>query len=187
MSRISIGTNVAPPMPTTLVGAVVEGKANFMAAAWVSRVNTKPPMIAVAVHKGRHTRKGIVENNTFSVCIPSVEMEEVTDYCGVESGSKIDKSQLFDVFYGELGTAPMIAECPVNMECKLLQIVELPTHGLFIGEIAAAYSEDRFLTDGKPDVRKTSPILLTLPDRRYWAFGEQVGLAYKDGLKYQLK
>ncbi|MFC1532109.1 flavin reductase family protein [Thermodesulfobacteriota bacterium] len=187
MIRISIETNVAPPMPTTLVGAVVEGNANFMTAAWVSRVNTKPPMIAVAVHKGRHTRKGMVENKTFSVCIPSVEMEEVTDYCGVVSGSKVDKSKLFDVFYGELGTAPMIVECPVNIECKLSQIVELPTHGLFIGEVVAAYSEDRFLTDGKPDIRKINPILLTLPDRRYWAFGEQIGTAWKDGLKYQLE
>ena len=182
MNRIPIGKNVAPPMPTTLVGAVVEGKANFMAVAWVSRVNTKPPMIAIAVNKERHTRKGIVENKTFSVCIPSVEMEELTDYCGVVSGRDVDKSQLFEVFYGELGTAPMIAECPVNIECKLSQIVELPTHGLFIGEIVEAYSEDRFLTDGKPDIKKTNPFLLTLPDRKYWAFGEQVGLAWKDGL-----
>ncbi len=172
-------------MPTTLVGATVEGKANFMAVAWVSRVNMTPPMIAIAVRQGRHTRKGIVANNTFSVCIPSVEMEKVTDYCGVESGSRSDKSRLFDVFYGELGTAPMIAECPVNMECRLLQVVELPTHGVFIGEIVAAYSEERFLIDGKPDVLKTNPMLLTLPDRRYWALGDQVGSAYQDGLKYR--
>lgn len=182
MNRIAIGNNVSPPMPTTLVGAVVRGKANFMATAWVSRVNTKPPMIMAAVHKGRHTRKGIMENNTFSVCIPSVEMEKVTDYCGVESGSRVDKSKLFEVFYGELGTAPMIAECPVNMECRLQQVVELPTHGLFIGEIVMAYSEQRFLTDSKPDVRKTNPMLLTLPDRRYWSCGPQIGLAYQDGL-----
>jgi len=184
MSRISIGANVAPPMPTTLVGAMVEGKANFMAVAWVIRVNTKPPMLSVAVHKERHTRKGIVENGTFSVCIPSIDMEEVTDYCGLVSGRKVDKSQLFNVFFGELETAPMIAECPLNMECRLDQILELTTHGLFIGEIVAAYSEERFLTDGDPDIRKINPLLLTLPDRRYWSFGEQAGRAWKDGLKY---
>ena len=185
MKKISIGTNIAPPMPTTLVGAMVEGKVNFMAVAWLTRVNTQPPMLAVAVHKARHTRKGIAENGTFSVCIPSVDMVRITDYCGVVSGSKVDKTQLFNVFYGELTTAPMIAKCPINIECRLSQIVDLPTHGLFIGEVVAAYSEERFLTDGQPDIRKIHPFFLTLPDRRYWAFGEQVGLAWKDGLKFR--
>lgn len=187
MNRISIGANVSPPMATTLVGAMVEGKANFMAVAWLSRVNLKPPMISVSINKARHTRRGIVENGTFSVCLPSVDMREVTDYCGVVSGRKVDKSQLFDVFYGELKTAPMIAECPLNMECRLAQTVELPTHGIFVGEIVAAYCEERFLTDGEPDMRKINPLLLTMEDKRYWAFGEQVGLAYEDGLKYQLE
>jgi len=185
MNRISVGTNVAPPMATTLVGTMVDGKANFMAVAWVVRVNREPAMLAVAIHKERHTRKGIVENGTFSVCIPGVEMKEVTDYCGVASGRKVDKSRLFDVFYGELESAPMIAQCPLNMECRLFETLELPTHSLFVGEIVGAYSEERFLTDGQPDLRKINPLLLTLPDRRYWALGEQVGLAWKDGLKYR--
>jgi flavin reductase (DIM6/NTAB) family NADH-FMN oxidoreductase RutF len=71
----------------------------------------------------------------------------------------------------------MIAECPINIECRLSQIVELPTHGLFVGEIVAAYGEERFLIDGQPDIRKINPLFLTLPDRRYCAFGKQVGLA----------
>ena len=184
MSRISIKPNISPPMAMTLVGANVEGKANFLAVAWLSRVNWKPPMMAVAVQKTRHTRKGMEENRTYSVCFPTVEMKDVADYCGVVSGRKVDKSQLFDVFYGELETAPMIAECPLNMECRLVQIVELSTHGIFIGEIMGAYCEERFLTDGKPDIRKINPLLLTMRDNRYWAFGEQVGRAWKDGFKF---
>jgi len=184
MNRISIGTNVSPPMATTLVGAMVDGKANFMAVAWVSRVNLKPPMISVSINKTRHTRKGIIENGTFSICLPTVEMKEVTDYCGVASGRKTDKSQLFEVFYGELKTAPMIARCPVNMECRLAQTIELPTHGIFVGEIVGAYCEERFLADGEPDMQKINPLLLTMEDRRYWRLGEQVGSAWKDGLKY---
>ena len=187
MARIPIGKNVAPPMPTTLVGANVGGKANFMAVAWVTRVNTKPQMLAIAAHKERHTRKGVEKNKAFSVCIPSVDMEEVTDYCGVVSGRDVDKSKLFEVFYGKLETAPMIAECPLNIECKLTHVVELPTHGVFIGEIVEAYSEERFLTDGKPDFNKINPFLLTLPDRKYWAFGEQAGVAWKDGLTFIVK
>ena len=187
MKRILIGPNVSPPMATTLVGALVDGKANFMAVAWLSRVNLKPPMISVSINKARYTRRGIIENGTFSVCLPTLEMREVTDYCGVVSGRKVNKSQLFDVFYGELKTAPMIAECPLNMECRLAHKVELPTHGIFVGEIVAAYCEESFLTDGEPDMVKINPLLLTMEDKRYWSFGEQVGLAWKDGLQYQSK
>lgn len=172
-------------MATTLVGANVEGKANFMAVAWISRVNLKPPMLSVAVAKKRHTRKRILENGSFSVCLPSLDMKEAMDYCGLVSGRKVDKSQLFDIFYGKLETAPMIAECPLNMECKLTETVELPTHGIFIGEIVAAYCEECFLTDGEADIRKINPLFLTMEDRRYWSFGEYVGKAWKDGRNYR--
>jgi flavin reductase (DIM6/NTAB) family NADH-FMN oxidoreductase RutF len=171
-------------MATTLVGAMVAGKANFLTVAWLSRVNWKPPMIGIAIQKARYTRKGIEENRTYSVCFPTVEMKDITDYCGVVSGRKVDKSRLFDLFFGELKTAPMIETCPINIECRLIRTVELPTHDLFIGEIVTAYCEERFLTDGKPDIRKIDPLLLTMMDNRYWAFGEQVGSAWKDGLKF---
>jgi hypothetical protein len=98
-------------MATTLVGTIVDGKANFMAVAWLSRDNLKRPMISV------------------------------------------------------------------SMECGLIQTVDLPTHGIFIGEIVAAYCEERFPTGGEPDVQNIKPLLLTMEDRRYWAFGEQVSKA----------
>jgi len=100
-------------MPMVLVGAVVDGKANFMAAAWVCRVNAKPPMFSIALGH-HHTNKGIEENKEFSINVPDVSMVEKTDYCGLVSGVKNDKSRLFDVFYGELKKAPLIAECPVS-------------------------------------------------------------------------
>ena len=61
----------------------------------------------------------------------------------------------------------MINLCPLSMECKVMQTVELPTNTFFIAEIMDLYSEDRFLTDGKPDVKKMNPFLLTMPDKRF--------------------
>lgn len=182
MSRISLGNNVIPPMPVALVGALVDGVPNFMTVGWLTRVNYQPPMLAVALNKQHHTPKGIVENGTFSACFPNVAMEKITDYCGVVSGRKADKSSLFDLFYGETETAPMIADCPLNIECKLVQTVALPTNNLYIGEIVAGYSEERFMTDGKPDFKKIDPLLLTMPDNTYWSFGDKVGKAWKDGV-----
>jgi flavin reductase (DIM6/NTAB) family NADH-FMN oxidoreductase RutF len=183
-----IGPDVfVPPMPVALVGALVNGRANFMAVGWLTRVNYQPPMLAVALNKMHHTPKGIAAKGTFSACFPSVSMKEVTDYCGVVSGRDADKSQLFEVFYGETETAPMIAECPLNIECRLVQMVELPSNVIYIGEMVAAYCEERFLTDGQPDIRKMDPLLLTMPDNRYWRAGEMVGMAFIDGLNHKVK
>lgn len=182
MNRIAPDVFV-PPMPTALVGALVDGRANFLAVGWLTRVNFKPPMLAVALNKRHHTPRGIVELQTFSVCFPSVAMKDLTDYCGVVSGRSVDKSQLFELFYGETETAPMIADCPLNIECRLVQTVELPSNVIYIGEMVAAYCEERFLTDGAPDIKKIDPLLLTMPDNRYWRVGEVVGKAFSDGLR----
>jgi flavin reductase (DIM6/NTAB) family NADH-FMN oxidoreductase RutF len=96
-------------------------------------------------------------------------------------------SKLFEVFYGELKAAPLITDCTLNIECVLVQTVDLPTNTFFIGEIRNIYTEERYLTEGKPDPKKMRPFLLTMPDNRFWALGEQVGNAWKDGLKFKEK
>jgi flavin reductase (DIM6/NTAB) family NADH-FMN oxidoreductase RutF len=93
----------------------------------------------------------------------------------------VDKSGLFEVFYGKLKSAPMISTCPISVECRVVQTIDLPTNTFFIGEIITIYSEERFLTDGKPDAKKVNPFLLTMPDNRYWSIGECVGKAWSAG------
>jgi flavin reductase (DIM6/NTAB) family NADH-FMN oxidoreductase RutF len=95
----------------------------------------------------------------------------------------VDKSGLFRVFYGELETAPLIEECPLGLECRLYQVVELPANDLFIGEIVAAYADEDCLTDGRPDILKINPLVLTMPDNNYWTVGEQAGQAWQAGKK----
>jgi len=183
MDKIKIDSNAfVYPMPMTLVGAVVDGKPNFLAAAWVTRVNFKPPMIMVAL--GEHyTNAGIDANGAFSVNVPDVALMEKTDYCGIVSGRKVDKSKLFDVFYGSLPAAPLIRECPLSMACRLHQAVKLPFDTLYIGDIVEVYTEERYLTDGKPDVQKINPFTLTMPDNRYWRLGGEAGKAWSAGKK----
>ncbi|MFX1466052.1 MAG: flavin reductase family protein [Promethearchaeota archaeon] len=186
MEKVNIGTTAfVYPMPMTLVGSNVGGQPNFMAVAWVNRCNHKPPLLVCGLNKRHYTPEGIRENETFSVNIPTVEMLEETDYCGLVSGRKTDKSKLFEVFYGELKTAPMIKQCPLNIECKLFDIHELPTNNLYIGEIVAAYTEEKYLTDdGKhPDIKKINPFVLTMPDNSFWNVGEYLGKAWDIGKK----
>jgi len=186
MGKITIDRNsFVYPMPMVLVGAVVNEKENFMAVGWVSRVNFNPPMIAVALGKMHHTNKGIQKNKAFSVNIPGMDLMEKVDYCGLVSGEKSDKSEVFDVFYGDLTNAPMIRECPLCMECRLVNAVDLPSNTLFIGEIINTYSEERYLTDGKPDIKKIHPFTLTMPDNNYWKVGERAGKAWSIGRKFR--
>jgi flavin reductase (DIM6/NTAB) family NADH-FMN oxidoreductase RutF len=103
------------------------------------------------------------------------------------SGSKVDKSEVFDVFYGELKTALMISECPVNVECRLSQILELLHGEIFIGEIVGVYIEDNYLTDNKPDTRKIDPLLFEGTQGNYWKVGEHIAGAFGIGKDYKPK
>jgi len=182
MKKRDIGANTfVYPMPVTLLGTLVSGKANFMALGWLSRVNANPPMIGVAVGRHHLTCAGIAETGTFSINVPGEEMMEVTDYCGMVSGEKEDKSGIFEIFYGRLKTAPMIEECSLCMECRLAKTMEFPANTLFIGEIVASYSEEKYLSDNRPDITKMHPLLLTMPDNRYWKVGECAGKAWGEG------
>jgi flavin reductase (DIM6/NTAB) family NADH-FMN oxidoreductase RutF len=182
MEKIKIDSNAfVYPMPMVIVGVTVGGKPNFMAVGWVSRVNYKPPLIAIALGKAHHTTIGIQENKTFSVNVPGVDLIKETDHCGLVSGKKVDKSKLFEVFYGQLKTAPMVKRCPVCMECRVINTLDMEADTLFIAEIAGAYSEEKFMTGGKPDIRKMKPFTLTMPDCKYWAVGEELGKAWDIG------
>jgi flavin reductase (DIM6/NTAB) family NADH-FMN oxidoreductase RutF len=138
-------------------------------------------MLAVGINRVHHTPEGIKENGTFSVNIPNADMVDEVDYCGLVSGRKADKSGLFQVFYGDLKTAPMINECPICIECKVFDTIELPSNYLIIGQIMGAFADEKCLTDDKPDVEKIDPIVLTMPDNRYWRVGKYAGASWGGG------
>ena len=172
-------------MPTVIVGTLVNGKPNFNAIAYIGVAQSKPPMIAVSMDKSRFTHRGIAINRTFSVNIPSVSMVEVTDYIGVHSGSKIDKTQLFDIFYGDLKTAPMIEECPVNLECRVIKTMDFGgKNDLFVGEIVQSYAEERYCTGSYPDITKIRPFVFTRHDHNYWRVGDHLAEALSIGKSY---
>jgi flavin reductase (DIM6/NTAB) family NADH-FMN oxidoreductase RutF len=166
-------------MLTVLVGALVDDKPNYITIAHVGIMT--PQSVSLGVHKSHYTNRGIIKHECFSVNVPSEDMVKVTDYCGLVSGKKTDKSGLFNHFFGDLGKAPMIEECPLNMECKLIEYVDMNTHDIFIGEVMGAYCKDDYLTDGKVDLSKIRPILFAMNDKSYWKLGERLGKAWGEG------
>ncbi len=173
------------PMPIVLIGAKKEGRANFMTAAFAGILNINPPVVALGLNKIHFTSVGIVENGTFSVNIPSTSMVKITDYCGLVSGHKVDKSGLFKVFYGKLQTAPMIEECPLTMECKLVRDLEFGTDTAFIGEIMHAYCDDEYMDGKMPDIAKLDPLIFSMGDNTYWKLGDRIGKAWSIGKGYK--
>jgi flavin reductase (DIM6/NTAB) family NADH-FMN oxidoreductase RutF len=169
------------PWTQTILGTHLDGRANYMALDWLTRVNFSPAMLGICVNRGNASHDAIVRSGEFSINVPSVDMVAVTDYVGLVSGKRVDKSKLFEVFYGELEAAPMIRQCPLNIECQLERTVDLPTNSFFIAEIINIYCSEEFLTDGKPDVAKIKPFVLTMPDNRFWALGENIGRAWDAG------
>jgi len=174
--------NALYPMPTTLVGAMVRGKPNFLAVAHVGILNHGTPQyLSVGLAKIHYTNGGIHENRAFSICLPSEELMAATDYCGIVTGRKTDKSSLFDVFYGELRTAPMIRECPVNMELRLHDALDFTTHDVFVGELVQTYAADGVMVDGKIDMGRVRPLLFDMAGKKYWSLGPAAGACWHAG------
>ena len=171
------------PLPITLVGAIVEGKPNFLTIGFFAILSHLPPIVSVSLYKNHYTVKGIKEGGAFSVNIPSADMVKITDFCGIFSGRKVDKSKLFKSFYGQLNTAPMIEECPLNIECKLFRTIEAGNNLIFTGEVVSVYASKEVLSEGVPDIQAIDPLVLFGSVYHSWKFGPEIAGAYRTGKK----
>ena len=173
------------PMPAVLVGAEVDGRSNFMTAAFVGIVNYRPPIVACGLSPRHHTCKGIEQSGVFSLNLPHPEQVEATDWCGIRSGARVDKSQVFETFQGELARAPMIQACRLTAECRLLHTVPFAVDTVYFGEVVNVYVDDAVLHDGEVDWKRIDPLLFTFPDSGYWRLGDWVARAWQVGRDYE--
>jgi len=185
MDKIQLGPRtLLYPMPVMVVGSNVNGKANFMVAAWGGIANGEPPMISVAIRPQRYTLIGINQNNTFSINIPSTDLIKEADYCGLVSGHDVDKVDIckFKIFYGKLKSAPLIEQFPVNLECKVEHSLNLGSHWLIIGRIEETHLSSACSTNGNPDISKIKPAtFITQPAGEYRYLGEYLAKAHSIG------
>lgn len=182
MEKVKMGAQtLLYPTPAVLVGAMVNDKPNFMTAAWCGIAASSPPAISVALRRARYTLKGVEASGTFSINVPSARQAQIADYCGIHSGRLRDKSQLFQVEFGNLKTAPLIAECPVSLECNVMHTLDLGSHVLFVGQIMESYVRQDCITDGKPDAGKIDPLIYSTATAEYHHLGEVVAKAFHVG------
>ncbi len=178
LNRQIIEGNLLSPLPVILVGANVHNKPNYLVIGYSCPFDFGK-YIFFSLYPKRYTAIGIHENMTFSVNIPSEDLVEKTKICGNKSGRDIDKSSLFDNFYGELKTAPMIRECPVNIECKVHEILDYGDGEGIIGKVIKSYVNQQYTFEEEGDIkldwRKIHPIIwATGGDFNYYKLGERI-------------
>jgi len=167
-----------------LVGANVDDRPNFMTVGACGGANLEPPMISVAIRHERYTFKGIRQNMTFSVNVPSIDLVKETDYCGLVSGFDVNKVEAcqFKVFYGRLKNAPLVEQFPINMEFTVAHFLNLGSNMLVIGKLEETHISETCLTNGKPDVEKMKTFIFTRePENRYLAVGQFIAKSHSIG------
>jgi flavin reductase (DIM6/NTAB) family NADH-FMN oxidoreductase RutF len=173
--------------PTILIGANIDGIPDFTTVAWTGVAASVPPSITIALQHHRHSLKGVRQNMTFSVNIPSAIHVKETDYCGLASGARVDKAADcgFTVFYGKLKTAPFVEQCPINHGCEVVQILNLGSHELIVGRIVDTHVSEECLTNGMVDPDKVNPIVFA--GKGYYRIGEYIGDAFRCGIEINPK
>lgn len=166
------------PVPPVLVSSWADGyQPNLITIAWTGIVNSVPPMLSISVRPDRHSFKLIKATGEFVVNLARADQVKAVDLCGVYSGADTDKFKLAG-FTAEKATqvqAPLVKECPVNIECRVKQVVPLGSHDLFIAEILAVNVDEEYIDEHNLiDIKKLNPLAYATPD--YWSLGEKLGV-----------
>lgn len=172
-------TTALIPVPVVLVSCAGEdSRPNIITVAWAGVVCSEPPMISIALRPTRHSYRIISQSMEFVANIPSEKILRETDFCGLTTGRKIDKFKEtgFTPLKAEKIKAPLIKECPVNLECKVKQKLSLGTHDLFIGEVVAFHADEDILDKGNEiNISRMKPFVYTSKNGDYWNLKECIG------------
>ena len=170
--------NMVYPLPAAMVSVGDKaGNTNIITIAWTGTICTNPAMLYISVRPERHSYNMIKESGEFVVNLTTEALVNATDYCGVRSGRDVDKWKETGLTKGkanELSYAPIIEECPVNIECKVTEIKELGSHHMFMAEVVSVQVSDEYMNEtGKFCLNETG--LMAYSHGEYRSLGKQIG------------
>lgn len=169
--------NMLYPLPAVMVSLTdKEGNSNIITLAWAGTICTNPPMLSVSIRPERYSYKIIKETGEFVVNLTTKELAYATDYCGVKSGKDVDKfgKMRLTKLASEKINSVAIAESPVNIECKVRQIMELGSHSLFIADVVNVRVDSRYIDEkGRFNLAKSE--LIAYSHGRYYELGKELG------------
>ena len=176
----------AAPHPTVVAGTFVNNKPTYTTLGDFGILCAFPLHVYIASVHSHYLNIGIKENMTFSVSIPNPDNLVKTDYVGMVSGHKIDKSNVFEYFVGDLETAPMIEEFPINMECEVHDINRVGQNDVFMAKVKNIYAGEEYFENGDINMDKVNPITLFM-DLTYRTIGKSIGISYQVGKNFKPK
>ncbi len=177
MSKITWkGSALLGPVPPALVTCGTMEQPNVITIAWTGIVCTHPAMTYISVRPTRHSYKLIEETGEFVINLPTSAMAKTVDFCGMKSGAKVDKIAKcsLELAEGSAVSAPVLAQCPVSLECRVTQKQALGSHTMFLAEIVAVQVEERFV-DSKGKLNLQQAGLLAYAHGEYFALGRKCG------------
>jgi len=172
------------PQPTTLISTVDSaGSADIMTASWVSVVSKTPPTMAVSLNRQRLTYENIRQSGCFVVNMVPSRLAVAADYAGLRSGRSADKLAVARLTTepARVVAAPLVAESPLNVECRVSGEVELGEYVLVLGEIVEIHAVEAAFAGEGIDVRAFDPLVYLGGIREYWNLGTRSAVAYCDG------
>lgn len=166
------------PLPAVMVStADKKGNTNILTIAWTGTVCTNPAMVYISVRPERHSYQMLKESGEFVVNLTTEDLTHATDYCGVRSGKDVDKWKecgLTKEKAVSLKYAPVIAESPVNIECRIKSVQELGSHDMFLAEVTAVQVDEGYVDEkGKFELNRTG--LLAYSHGEYLGLGKKLG------------
>lgn len=169
--------NMLYPLPAVMVSvADKEGNQNIITIAWAGTICTNPPMLSISVRPERYSYHMIEETGDFVVNLTTEDLAYATDYCGVKSGRDVDKFKELHLTAEKADhvQAPLIKECPVNIECKVVKKEELGSHHMFLAEVKAVHVDEAFMDEkNRFALEKTRPIVYVHGE--YYSLGNLLG------------
>ena len=169
--------NMLYPLPSVLVTvADDEGNDNVLTVAWTGTVCSDPAMVYVSVRPSRYSHHMIKETGEFVINLTTEKLAYATDYCGVRSGKDVDKFKELHLTpeKAEYVNAPLIAESPVNIECKVVKKETPGSHHIFLAEVKAVHVDDAYMDQkGRFALEKTDPIVYV--HGQYYSLGKLLG------------
>lgn len=142
--------NMLYPLPAVMVSCQRPGeKPNIITIAWTATVCSNPPMLSISIRPERYSYEIVKETGEFVVNLTTKDLAYATDYCGVKSGRDVDKFKEMGLTEQKSNavSVPGIAECPVNIECKVTDIKELGSHAMFLAEVVSVQVDDRYMDE----------------------------------------
>ena len=169
--------NMLYPLPAVMVSvADKEGNYNIITIGWAGTICTNPPMLSISVRPERYSYHMIEETGDFVVNLTTEDLAYATDYCGVKSGREVDKFKELHLTAEEADhvQSPLIKECPVNIECKVVKKEELGSHHMFIAEVKAVHVDEAYMDEkNRFALEKTKPIVYVHGE--YYSLGKLLG------------